>query len=158
MRYCLGLLTCLMTAAVPAAACPPDQYEQCVLGACVCLPKIGGAVGEGAEHLKKEIQAQVAGNPLQLWLEGSRNTAIGTSSPMPPEIRQALTGYIDEDVMNRARFKIGDNGVINLAGLTLAYGDYFVGGGIAAVTLIDVIVFQDANNAYNNPSLWAHDR
>jgi hypothetical protein len=26
-------------------ACPDDQYEQCVLGACVCLPKVGGAVG-----------------------------------------------------------------------------------------------------------------
>jgi Domain of unknown function (DUF4157) len=157
MRPYVILICCLLAAAAPAAACPPGQYESCILGACACLPEIGGAVGEGAEHLKKELEAQVGGNPLAVWLQGSRDTAVGTSSPMPLQIRQALTGYIEEDVMNRARFKIGDNGVINLAGLTLTYGDYFSGGGIAAVTLIDVIVFQDANNAYNNPSLWAHE-
>jgi hypothetical protein len=157
MRYYAGLMLCLIAATAPAVACPSGQYESCFLGACVCLPEVGGAIGEGAEHLKKELEAQVGGNPLAVWLEGSRNTAVGTSEPVPPQIRQALTGYIEEDVMNRARFKVGDNGVINLAGLTLTYGDYFSAGGIAAVTLIDVIVFQNSNDAYNNPSLWAHE-
>jgi hypothetical protein len=120
------------------------------------MPKIGGDIGNGAEHLKKELQGQTGGTALELWLNGSRNTSIGTSQPIPPQIRQALTGYIEDDVMNRARFKVGDNGVLNLAGLSLAYGDV-LGSSVAAVTLIDVIVFRDAGDAYNNPSLWAHE-
>jgi len=158
MSRCAWLLIlCLLVVSSPAFSCPRNQYESCVLGACVCLPKIGGAVGEGFEHLKKETQAQAGGAPLQAWLQGSRNSAVGTSQAIPPQIRQALTGYIDEDVMNRARFKVGDNGALNLANLTLTYGDRFSGGGAAAVTLIDVIVFQNANDAYNFPALWAHE-
>jgi Domain of unknown function (DUF4157) len=70
----------------------------------------------------------------------------------PPQIRRALTGYIDEASLDRARFKIGDRGVLNLAGLSIKYGD-FLGGDAAAVTLNDIIVFADANN----PALWAHE-
>lgn len=138
-------------------ACPDDQYEQCVLGACVCLPKIGGAVGQGAEHLKRETIGQTGGPILEQWLIGSRNSAIGTSQPIPPQIRQALTGYIENDILNRARFKVGDNGILNLAGLTIAYGDRIYGREVDAVTLIDLIVFRNSNDAYNNPALWAHE-
>jgi hypothetical protein len=30
---------------VLAYACPDDQYKQCMLDACVCLPKVGGDDG-----------------------------------------------------------------------------------------------------------------
>jgi hypothetical protein len=50
-----------------------------------------------------------------------------------------------------AQFKIGDAGVLNLAGLSIQYGD------VNAVTLIDVIVFASEADAYNNPALWAHE-
>jgi len=71
--------------------------------------------------------------------------------PIPPLIRQALAGYIENDIMNMARFKIGDSGVTNLAGLSVRYGD------ANAVTLIDVIVFRNADSANNDAALWAHE-
>lgn len=129
-------------------ACPDGQYEG-LFG--MCLPEIGGSVGGAFEHLKKEIPAQIGGNPLEGWLIGSRNTSINGARAIPPEIRQQLTGYIDEGAMNIARFRVGDQGVLNLAGLTLQYGD------VAAVTLVDVIVFRNTSDAFHNPSLWAHE-
>jgi hypothetical protein len=86
----------------------------------------------------------------------SRNTAISGSQTIPSQIYQALRGYIDDDAMTRARFKIGDNGILNLAGLTIAYGDKIGLGGARAVTLVDVIVFASQEDA-NNPALWAHE-
>jgi hypothetical protein len=129
-------------------ACPEGQFQG-LFG--WCYPEIGGAVGDGFEHLKKEIPAQIGGNPLEGWIIASRNTSINGAQSIPPLIRQALTGYIDDSVMNIASFKIGDPGVLNLGGLTLQYGD------VSAITLIDVIVFRSANDAYNNPALWAHE-
>jgi len=158
-RSLVGIVAVMVfvTGQSPSYACPSDQYEQCVFGACVCLPKIGGAVGETTEQWKKESRAQSVGLVLEAWLIGSRSTSVHGAQPMPPQIRQALSGYIGDDVMNRARFKIGDKGVLNLAGLSIAYGDRFTGDTVSAVTLIDVIVFADANDAYNNPALWAHE-
>ena len=153
----LIIILSLVSYSSVSLACPDNQYEQCFLGACACFPKIGGAIGEGAEHLKREVHGQTGGAILEQWLIASRNSAIGTSQPIPPQIRQALTGYIEDEIMNRARFKVGDNGILNLAGLTIAYGDRIYGRDVSAVTLVDLIVFQNANDAYNNPSLWAHE-
>ena len=141
-----GFILCLSSTA--ALACPPGQYQG-LFG--WCYPEIGGAVGDSFEHLKREIPAQVGGNPLEGWVIASRNTSINGAQPIPFQIRQLLTGYIEDNVMNIASFKIGDPGVLNLAGLTLQYGD------VSAITLIDVIVFRYANDAYNNPALWAHE-
>ena len=132
--------------ATESEACPAGQYSS--MG--MCLPEIGGAVGQGAQHLKNEIQAQVGGVPLEQWIIASHNTAVNGAMPIPPNIRQALTGYASEDSMNRATFKIGDSGVLNLA------NDLERGGFAAAVTLIDVIVFRGPTEA-SNPSIWAHE-
>src|SRR5262249_26609331 len=78
------------------------------------------------------------------------NTAINGAMPIPPQIRQQLTGYASEDSMNRVRSKIGDNGFANLAHLLEQ------GGFAAAVTLIDVIVFRGPSEAAD-PSIWAHE-
>jgi hypothetical protein len=138
----------LLAARTQVLACPPGQYES--LG--MCLPEIGGAVGDAAEHLKNEFNAQLGGNPLAVWLQQSHDTAVGTAMSVPPQIRAQLSGYILEDVMNRARFKVGDNGAINAAAV-IQYVNHDVG----AVTLIDVIVFRNGSDAYGNPALWAHE-
>jgi hypothetical protein len=106
-RVRAGFLLLIIATSV-AYACPPNQYESCFLGACVCLPEIGGTVGDTFEHIKKESEGQVGGRVLEQWIVGSRNTSIGTSQPIPAQIRAALTGYIDEQAMNTARFKVGD--------------------------------------------------
>ena len=75
---------------------------------------------------------------------------------IPMNVRNALRGYIDEASLNQVRFKVGDNGFLNLANLSFSYGDKF-GNEVQAVTLIDVVVFRNEFDAYNNMSLWAHE-
>lgn len=108
--------------------------------------------GREIDRLRLETQTQAAAPAFQEWLNQSRNTAAsGGVSPIPPHIRQQLQGFYDNDTLSRARFKIGDGGVFNLANLSIQYG------GASAVTLIDIIVFNNAQDAYNNPVLWAHE-
>lgn len=98
-----------------------------------------------------ELQASVLTGPsLEQAIIASRNSAINGSMPIPPMIRQQLAGYVSDDVLNRARYKIGDNGFFNLARLIEQ------GGGARAVTLIDVIIFIGPSEA-NDPALWAHE-
>ena len=78
------------------------------------LTKAGQDVGNAIN----ELQANALSGPtLEQAIIASRNTAINGSLPIPPNIRQKLTGYASEDSMNRARYKIGDNGFLNLARL-----------------------------------------
>jgi len=140
-----------------AVACQDGYYESCetLIGkVCVCLPN-SGTVAKALPAPVVEVFASTAGTGLENWLQGSRNSAIGSSQPIPTEIRQELAGYIEEDILNRVRFKVGDTGVFNAGGITLQYGG--VNGDVSAVTLIDVIVFKNAEDAYHNPSLWAHE-
>lgn len=106
------------------------------------FPIIGRPINEAA--------VTAAGRALAQWIIASRNTAMGGAMPIPPYIRQALTGYASKDSMNRVRYKIGDNGFANLAN-NLERGGY-----ASAVTLIDVIVFRGPSEA-QDLSIWAHE-
>lgn len=114
----------------------------------------GGGVIGGLPVIGKplnEIIAQTGGSGLEQWLIQSRNDAINGSMPVPLHIRQQLSGYASEDSLNRARYKSGDNGLLNTAHvLEQSMGD------VKAVTLIDVIVFRGPSEA-NDPALWAHE-
>ena len=113
----------------------------------------GGGVVGGLPiigHAVNEAQAQAAGAALEQWIIASHNTAIGGVMPIPPDIRQALTGYASEDSMNRVRYKIGDNGFFNLANALER------GGFASAVTLIDIVVFRGPSEA-QDLSIWAHE-
>jgi hypothetical protein len=111
-------------------------------------------IDEGASaagrHIGSEIMAQVGGVPLEQWIIQSRNAAINGAMPIPPQVRQALTGYASEYSLNIARYKIGDNGFFNLANVLER------GGFASAVTLVDVIVFRGPSEA-NDLSTWAHE-
>lgn len=146
-------ITCGLFAAFPSyAGCPDRQYESCFLGACACFPMLGGDIGRGAEHLKNEIKGQVAGPVIEGWIRQSRNDAMRGALPIPPHIRRALTGYASESSMNRVRYKIGDNGVANLAHVTFQLG----WENPRAITLDDVVVFRGPSEA-NDIALWAHE-
>lgn len=107
--------------------------------------------GQDVANAINELQASTLTGPaLEQAIIASHNTAINGSMPIPPEIRQALAGYASEDSMNRVRYKIGDNGFVNLARLLEQ------GGAAAAVTLIDVVVFRGPSEAAD-PSIWAHE-
>jgi hypothetical protein len=110
-----------------------------------------GQVTQGIANALNELQASLLTGPtLERAIVESRNTAINGSMPIPPRIRQMLTGYASEDSMNRVRYKIGDSGFINLARLLEQ------GGTASAVTLIDVVVFRGPTEA-GDPAIWAHE-
>lgn len=167
-----------------AISCDDASYEKCIdtgllghIRKCACLPKIkpivippprfnppsftlptcGGFVCDGIVRMVDEAKAQAFGHALAVWMQESRNNAIGSAQPIPPEIRQPLRGYlIDDDAMNRVRFKVDDNGVVNLANDTFHFGAMFTGIDANAVTLVDLVIFRTADGA-NNPALWAHE-
>lgn len=111
----------------------------------------GSKAVQDVANALNELQASVLTGPtLEQAILASRNTAINGAMPIPPHIRRQLTGYASEDSMNRVRYKIGDNGFVNLARLLEQ-------GGLAdAVTLIDVVVFRGPTEAADL-STWAHE-
>lgn len=144
-RSILSLSACLM--ATPALACP-DGYYNTIFG--VCLPN-GDTVVEGAARPLTEAGAVSAGIVLEQWIVNSRNSAIGSSSPIPPHIRYQLEPFFDPGVLSIARYKTGDSGFFN-AGRNILFN-----GSVSAVTLKDLIVFRNFNDSQSNVALWAHE-
>lgn len=64
--------------------------------------------GQDVANAINELQAGVLTGPaLEQAIIASHNTATNGAIPIPPQIRQQLTGYASEDLMNRVRYKIG---------------------------------------------------
>jgi len=138
-----GILVCLSSAAL---ACPEGQVEENVILGKICVPGI----------IVNPLP--IPGVLLQEWIEQSHDTVKNGAQSIPPAMRRALAGFVPEDVLTRARFRVGDPGALNLAHDVLQIGD--LGGnvpGIRAITLMDVIVFRNDDDAYTNAILWAHE-
>jgi len=114
------------------------------MGVCAC---VDDQLVEGSK--------QAAGLLLEQWLINSRNESIVGAAPIPAEMRAKLTRFVDKAVLDAARYKIDESSDLNLANLNLHYGD-MVANHVAAVTMIDVIVFRDAAAAADAPT-WAHE-
>lgn len=140
----LGSALCAALCSQVSASCPRIQQELCSVLGCICVP----------EALPK-ASVEAAALVLEQWLYASRNGSLPDSKPIPPAIRNKLDAYIDTAVLDAARYKIDDQGLLNLAGINLRYG-YLVGNQVAAVTLIDVIVFRDSKTV-DNDAMWAHE-
>lgn len=108
-------------------------------------------VGRRIDSARLEAQVQAGAPIFQQWLIQSRNDSSNGSRNIPRNIAQQLQGFYSDDALNSVRFKIGDPGIFNLSNLSIQYG------GAQAVTLIDVVVFKNNNDAYNNIELWAHE-
>ncbi|MFZ6044872.1 DUF4157 domain-containing protein [Pseudomonas sp. CR3202] len=134
---CLGL---------PAQGCPPGQYEVCVTS-CICLPDAREVLGP----LPGEA-TRVAADALQQWLLQSRADALaGGVEAMPAGIRRQLVPYFDAALLDAVRYRIGDSSELGTASAMLHDPD------IKAATLIDIIVFRDAESAEGDTALWAHE-
>lgn len=118
------------------------------------VPVVGPAVnnvGRAIDRWRLEVQSSVFTGPaLEQWFIASRNTSINGAAPIPSNIRAAVQGWYDEDILNRVRFKIGDGGSLNLANNSIRIGS------AEAVTLIDVIIFKGPTEA-SQPDLWVHE-
>jgi hypothetical protein len=106
-------------------------------------------VGQVLNGPNYESLGQVAGLALEQLIIALHNSAMIGATPIPDRIRQRLSGYASEASMSQVRYKIDDSGFLDLA-------HALEPGGIAAVTLIDVVIFRGPSEA-NDPSLWAHE-
>lgn len=128
----------LLSFANPALACPDGQDSN---SAGYCVPRCDACKTATTPDL------DFAGTALEQWITFSHDQAIGGAQPIPSYIRQQLTGYVDPALMDVVRYRVGDPGA---AGLTINLD-------ISAITLIDLIIFKNADEACCNPALWAHE-
>lgn len=108
-------------------------------------------LGRQLDRVRLETQVQVGSPLLEQWLIKSQQQSAPDSEGIPDAIADQLRGFYPDSVLDAVRFKIGDPGVFNLSRLSIQYG------GAQAVTLVDVVVFKNAEDAHNNAGLWAHE-
>jgi hypothetical protein len=147
MRLVALFVLCL-TLGVPAHAndCPAGEKQVC-LDSCVCLPDLSPLLGT----LPDDIY-QVAAPALALWLTQARAEAASADiQPIPPHVREQLLRWYDPGVLDAAHYKVSDPSQFTAATAMLQNPD------VGAVTLIDIILFRDAQTAEQNLAVWAHE-
>jgi hypothetical protein len=88
---------------------------------------------------------------LASWIVSEREAAKTQGVDAVPEpIRAALAGYVPEAILDRVRWREGA-GELSLPQNAIRFGH------VPAVTLDDVIVFQERRAALEDPTLWAHE-
>lgn len=84
------------------------------------------------------------------WVAAFRDDAIERGvDGVPAEIREALSGHVPPDVLGHVRWRVDRE--TSIAGQSL-----FQLGAVRAVTLDNVILFADADEAAD-ATLWAHE-
>lgn len=130
----------------PLLACPAGQVEVC-LAQCLCVSDPDGSL----DALQKQVR-QVAAPALAGWLQRARDQAVAEGvEPIPLNLRVQLRDYYPDEVLDAARYRVGDSQQLDAANAMLQNED------VAAVTLVDVIVFRNAKAAQNDLALWAHE-
>lgn len=138
------LSTLLLALALPAGAntCPSGQVQVCLYG-CLCVP----------EYAQVQEQAlELAASNLQGWILQSRQQLLAAgSAPMPAAIRQQLLAWYPAELLDAVRYRVGGGEQLDAASTLLQNPD------IQAVTLVDLIVFREAEAAALDVALWAHE-
>lgn len=143
----VALLVLCLTLEVPAQdVCPAGEKQVCLDG-CICLPDLGQVFGPVPDDIY-----QIAAPALALWLTQARAEAASAGmQPIPSHIREQLLRWYAPGVLDAAHYKVSDNGQFTAATAMLQNPD------VGAVTLIDIILFRDAQTAEQNIALWAHE-
>ena len=118
------------------------------------LAPAAGAHGVGAPLQPMLVQdlGGLAAQLLAQWIsESRRETLAAGARPMPPQIVQALSGYFPVELLQQVRYRSGGSTEMTLPGLAFQYGD------AAAITLMDVILFERESDAQQDLKLWAHE-
>lgn len=128
---------------VAQAQCPSGQIQVCLAGSCLCVPD---------PVRVREDGLNLAAARLEAWLLQSRQAAVRAGTePIPLMIRAQLAPFYDEALLDAVRFRVGITEEMDAATVMLQNPD------VQAVTLIDVVVFRDAQAAAEEPVLWAHE-
>lgn len=127
-------------------ACPSGQQHVCAV-VCFCAP-LSQADIDGLY----EDATQLAASALEQGLRQARERAAADGTePVPLHIRAQLEAYFDLAMLDSARFKVGGDEALNAGNALLQNPD------VQAVTLIDIIVFRNTEDAQQNVALWAHE-
>ncbi|MBI3247422.1 MAG: DUF4157 domain-containing protein [Deltaproteobacteria bacterium] len=110
------------------------------------------AIEEGASHAVNETFVQSGAPLLQELIARSRDDALRAGvQPIPSEIRSNLAGFISDQILDAARYRVRGGGDLTLQVNAIRYGE------ASAITLDYVIIFKEINDALYNPTLWAHE-
>jgi len=95
-------------------------------------------------------QTELLAPALSEWILAERNAAVERGvAPIPPEVREALTGFVADELLDSVRWRV-DGHAMSL------YPVFFTMGATPAVTLDYVVIFAAAEHAAD-PTLWAHE-
>lgn len=109
------------------------------------------AAGGGPRALVTEGRDRALAPALSVWLGASGREALAEGvAPMPADIRQALSGFLDDDVLDRVRHRIGGGSAASVQRYAFLHPQ------TRAITLEGVIVFRDRENAAK-PRYWVHE-
>jgi hypothetical protein len=113
---------------------------------------IARGVGTPIQPLLVQDLGGLAAQVLAQWITEARRAMLGAGTqPVPPQIVQALSGYFPPALLQQVRYRSGGSTEMSLPGLALQYGD------AAAITLVDVIMFDREADAQQDLKLWAHE-
>jgi hypothetical protein len=94
----------------------------------------------------------LAAQLLAQWIAESRQQILAAGTrPIPPQIIQGLTGYFAPALLHEVRYRSGGGTELSLPALAFRYGD------AAALTLVDVVMFNAEADAQTDLKLWAHE-
>ncbi|KAB0489374.1 eCIS core domain-containing protein [Pseudomonas vancouverensis] len=134
----LLMLSLTLAARAQPIECPAGERPVC-LDSCICVPGLDGLY-------------QIAAPAMALWLTQARAEASSADvQPIPSNIREQLLRWYPPELLDSARYKVGDISQLNAATAMLQNPD------VGAVTLIDLIIFRDAQGAEQDVALWAHE-
>ncbi|WP_306109803.1 DUF4157 domain-containing protein [Pseudomonas sp. 8Z] len=143
MRWFSALFVFAASVAVQAEQCPNGQVQVCLGASCLCVPD---------PVRVREDGLNMAATRLQAWLLQSRQATLRAGTePIPLMIRAQLAPFYDDALFDAVRFRVGITDEMDAASVMLQNPD------VQAVTLVDVVVFRDANAAANDAALWAHE-
>jgi hypothetical protein len=123
---------------------------------------LGGASTQSPLGLTAQLQAPPPGSlgpamvdslapVLSSWIKASRDAAVAQGvERMPAAVHEALEGYVPGEILERARWRVGGGDETSLQYNIVQFGD------VRAVTLDDVVVFKDDEEAHD-AKLWAHE-
>ncbi len=106
------------------------------------------------QHLPDDVRQALnpAGTALATAIRVSSAQANHGSQVIPSTIAAILAPYFPANILAKARWNTLQNSGIDIVGqLAMLNRD------VAAITLDNVIVFRDANDAQTNWKLWAHE-
>lgn len=139
----LALLLLLGAPLAAQAQCPTGQVQVCLGASCLCVPD---------PVRVREDGLKLAAARLEAWLLQSRQAALRAGAePIPLMIRAQLAPFYDDTLLDEVRFRVGITDEMDAATVTLQNPD------VQAVTLVDVVVFRDADAATQDAALWAHE-